>query len=231
VWGSIDPLYFVFLLPGVLLALLARLRLQWAYQEAAQIPNRNGLPGARAARLLLRDAGADDVEVELVDGVLTDHYDAGARVLRLSPDVFSGRSLASVGVAAHGAGHALQDAAGHPLPAGRGLLVPPAAVGSGLAWALVLAGFALWSPALVKVGLVVFCGTLLLQLLNLPAEVDASRRARRALLDRGLVTPQEDVTVKNVLDAAAWTHVAATLTGAVTLVSFLFRAGPVAARR
>jgi Zn-dependent membrane protease YugP len=229
--ASVDPLYFLFLFPGVLLALWAQWRMQSAYQEAGPIPSRNGLSGARAARHLLRDAGVAGVEVELGDGVLTDHYDPADRVLRMSPDVFSGHSLASVGIAAHEAGHALQDAAGYPLLPLRTLLAPTAGVGSSLAWVLFAGGFALSSVPLVKLGILAFCGTLLLQLVTLPVEFDASRRAHQALLDRGLITPLEDETVRNVLAAAAWANVAAALTGVLTLVQFLFRLGAVTARR
>src|SRR5581483_6859228 len=105
-----DPMYFLFLAPGILLALWAQMKIQTAYQEASQIPARSGLSGAEAAEVLLRAAAAPRVDIEPVQGVLSDHYDPGHKVLRLSPDVYAGRSLAALGIAAHETGHAFQDA-------------------------------------------------------------------------------------------------------------------------
>ena len=147
------------------------------------------------------------------------------RSLRLSPEVYAGRSLASLGIAAHEAGHAIQDARRYPLLVVRNLLVPLANFGGGVSWILILLGFVLSSLALVKIGIAAFATTVLFQLVNLPVEFDASRRARQALLEGGLVSPAEDVEVKRVLDAAALTYVAATLTSVLTLLYFLFRAG------
>jgi Zn-dependent membrane protease YugP len=222
---GLDPIYFVFLAPGVLLALWAQFRVQSAYQRASQIPARSGLSGAQAAEAVLHEAHVGGVRIEPVEGFLSDHYVPGERVLRLSPDVFAGRSLAALGIAAHEAGHAIQDARRYPLLGLRNALVPLASVGSSLSWVLMLAGFLLASLALVKVGIVAFSATVAFQLVNLPVEFDASRRARLALVEGGLVSREEDATVKRVLDAAALTYVAATLTSVLTLLYFLFRAG------
>src|SRR5262249_53941030 len=154
-----------------------------------------------------------------------------AKVLRLSPDVYYGQSLSAVGVAAHEAGHAIQDATRYPLLVVRNGLVPLAGVGSGLSWVLILIGFALMAarsvlgqPVLL-LGIGAFSLTVLFQLVNLPVEFDASRRARLMLVDHGLVSGREDAVVKRVLDAAALTYVAATLTAVLTLLYFLLRAG------
>jgi Zn-dependent membrane protease YugP len=221
---GLDPIYFVFLAPGILLALWAQLRVQSAYQRASRIPARRGLTGAEAAEAVLHDSRAPGVRIEPTEGWLSDHYLPGERVLRLSEPVFGGRSVAALGIAAHEAGHAIQDARGYPLLVVRNALVPLASFGGGLSWVLIFIGFVLSSLMLVKVGIVAFATTVAFQLVNLPVEFDASRRARIALREGGLVTPGEEEEVKRVLDAAALTYVAATLTSVLTLLYFLFRA-------
>ena len=222
---GLDLMYWVFLAPGILLALWAQYRVSSAYSQAKEVPARSGVTGAEAAQAVLADARVPAVAIEPTEGFLSDHYVPGERVLRLSPEVYAGRSLASLGIAAHEAGHAIQDARGYPLLVVRNALVPLASIGSSLSWVLILVGFLLSSLALVKVGIVAFSLTVLFQLVNLPVEFDASRRARVALVQGGLVAQDEDATVKKVLDAAALTYVAATLTSILTLLYFLFRAG------
>jgi Zn-dependent membrane protease YugP len=209
----------------MLLALWAQFRVKSAYAEASQIPSRSGLSGAEAADALLHTAGVRGVEIEPVEGFLSDHYVPGQRVLRLSPEVYGGRSLAAVGIAAHESGHAIQDARRYPLLVVRNLLVPVANVGSSLSWILIVIGFALASMALIKIGIAAFSAMVVFQIVNLPVEFDASRRARLALVDGGLIDRQEDLVVKRMLNAAAMTYVAATLTSVMTLLYFLFRSG------
>jgi uncharacterized protein len=230
-WGWFDPVYMLFLLPGILLALWAQWRVQSAYSEASRIPAHSGFTGAEAAHHLLRSAHVLGVEIEPVQGFLSDHYAPGERVLRLSPEVYGGRSLAAVGIAAHESGHAMQDAQRYPLLAARNFLVPLAGIGSNFSWIIIVAGFVLHLMGSIYLGIAAFSLTVLFQLVNLPVEFDASRRARIALVDLGLVTPDEDVMVKKVLDAAALTYVAATLTSLLTLLYFLFRAGLLGGRR
>src|SRR5438128_1313066 len=138
---GLDPLYFVFLAPGILLALWAQWRVQSAYSEARQVPARSGLSGAAAAEAVLTEAHVPGVRIEYTDGFLSDHYVPGEKVLRLSPDVYAGRSLASLGIAAHEAGHAIQDARRYPLLVVRNALVPVASVGGSISWILMLIGF------------------------------------------------------------------------------------------
>jgi Zn-dependent membrane protease YugP len=226
-----DPLYLLFLAPGILLALWAQMRVHNAYQQASQIPARSGLSGAQAAAAMLGSVGIDDVQIEPVEGFLSDHYAPGEKVLRLSPGVYQERSLAAVGIAAHEAGHAIQDATRYPLMSLRNGLVPLAAVGSNAAWIIIFLGFMLHLFGLILVGIAVFSMTVLFQLVNLPVEFDASRRARIALVDGGLVTAEEDQIVGRVLNAAALTYVAATLTSVLTLLYFLFRSGILGGRR
>jgi Zn-dependent membrane protease YugP len=226
-----DPLYFLFLAPGILLALWAQFRIQSAFREASQIEPRSGYSGSEAAAVLLQAAGIRDARIEPAEGFLSDHYVPGEHVLRLSPDVYTGRSLAALGVAAHESGHAFQDATRYPLLVLRNGLVPLASFGSNAAWIILILGFAMHLAGLVYAGIAVFALTVVFQLVNLPVEFDASRRARAALLETGLVTVEEDQIVGKVLNAAALTYVAATLTAVLTLLYFLFRAGLLGSRR
>jgi uncharacterized protein len=225
-----DPLYLLFLAPGMLLALWAQYRVRSAYEEASKIPARSGLTGAQAADAMLHSVGVDGVRIEPTEGFLSDHYAPGEGVLRLSPGVYQESSLAAVGIAAHEAGHAIQDATRYPLMGLRNGLVPLAQIGSSTAWIIIILGFVLHLFGLILVGIAVFSGTVLFQLVNLPVEFDASRRARIALVDGGLVTAEEDQVVAKVLNAAALTYVAATLTSVLTLLYFLFQSGVLGGR-
>jgi uncharacterized protein len=230
-WGWFDPVYLVFLAPGMLLALWAQWRVKSAYSAASQIPALSGYSGAQAADALLHSAGVNGVAIEPVEGFMSDHYVPGEHVLRLSPDVFAGRSLAALGIAAHEAGHALQDAGRYPPLVLRNAIVPLANIGSNVSWIIIMLGFMLASLQLITVGILAFSLTVVFQLVNLPVEFDASRRARIALVDSGLITADEDRTVAKVLSAAALTYVAATLTSVLTLLYFLFRSGLLGDRR
>ena len=230
-WGWFDPMYLLFLAPGMLLAMWAQWRVRSAYAEASRIPAHSGYSGAEAAQTLLHIAGVDGVRIEPINGFLSDHYVPGQRVLRLSPDVYGGSSLAALGIAAHESGHALQDANRYPLLILRNGLVPLASLGGSVAWIIMVVGFVLASMNLVLVGIAAFSLTVVFQLVNLPVEFDASRRARIALADAGLVTPEEDVYVKRVLRAAALTYVAATFSSILTLLYFLYRSGLLGGRR
>ena len=220
-----DPMYLLFIAPGMLLALWAQFRVQRAYHEASRIPTRSGYSGAEAADAVLAAARVRGVAIEPTDGFLSDHYVPGERVLRLSPGVYQERSLAAVGIAAHEAGHAIQDASRYPLLVVRNGLVPLASVGSTLGLLVMLAGFLLHLTGLIYVGIAIFSMVVLFQLVNLPVEFDASRRARVALVESGIVTPDEEPVVADVLNAAAWTYVAATLSSVLVLLYYLFRAG------
>ncbi len=220
-----DPMYLLFVAPAMLLALWAQYRVHSAYAEAGRIVPRSGLTGAAAAAEVLRDADVQGVTIEPIQGFLSDHYDPRQKVLRLSPDVYAGRSLAAVGIAAHEAGHAIQDSRHYGPLVVRNGLVPLASVGGGLSWIIILAGFMLASFHLILVGIVAFSITVVFQLVNLPVEFDASRRARLALVDSGMITSEEEVHVKRVLNAAALTYVAATLSSVLTLLYYLFRSG------
>jgi Zn-dependent membrane protease YugP len=216
-----DPVYLMFLAPGILLALWAQWRVSAAYQSGSQIPASSGASGAQTAAEVMRASGVGGVQIETVPGQLTDHYSPTEKVLRLSPDVYEGRSLAALGIAAH----AIQDARRYPLLGLRNGLVPLANFGGSIGWVMIAAGFAMAASGLVYAGIAVFSLTVLFQLVNLPVEFDASRRARAELVGTGLIARHEEPEVARVLNAAALTYVAATLTSILTLFYFLFRAG------
>lgn len=220
-----DPMYFLFLAPGILLALWAQWRVKSAFMHAGEIAPRSGMSGAEAAATMLHSAGVTHCNIEPVGGFLSDHYDPSSKTLRLSSEVYQARSLAAMGVACHEAGHALQDARGYAPLVVRNALVPMANFGGSISWILIMLGFVLASANLLYVGIGAFSLTVLFQVVNLPVEFDASARARRALVDSGMVDAEEDREVGRVLNAAALTYVAATLTSILTLLYFLFRAG------
>jgi Zn-dependent membrane protease YugP len=218
-----DPLYLVFMLPGLLLTLYAQWKVKSAYSEAQLVPAPVGMTGAEVAARILRSSGVSGVGIEEGQGFLSDHYDPTARVLRLSPDVYHGQSLAAFGIAAHEAGHALQHGQGYlPLKFRTGIL-GFAALGGNLSWILLMAGLFLASAQLFLAGIVLFSGTVLFQLVTLPVEFDASSRARRLLRELNLVGPSEDREVGRVLNAAALTYVAATLTALLTLAYYVLQ--------
>src|SRR5687767_14311255 len=163
-WGWFDPWYLVFLAPGMLLALWAQWRVKSAFGWASRVPASSGYSGAQAAHYLLQSAGVDGVRIEPTQGFLSDHYVPGERVLRLSPDVYAGRSLAALGIAAHEAGHALQEDRRYSLLVIRNLLVPAAGFGSSVSWIIIAVGFAMASLAMIKIGIIAFSATVVFQL-------------------------------------------------------------------
>jgi Zn-dependent membrane protease YugP len=223
-----DPMYFLIMLPGIALAAWAQWRVSSAFAAGSRIAPRSGLSGAEAAYEVMRAGGVEGVEIEPVAGQLSDHYDPSHKVLRLSEPVYAERSLAAIGVAAHEAGHAIQDARRYSPLVIRNLMVPVANFGSQAAMLVIMAGFVLAfihaffvAKWLVYAGIALFAVVVLFQLVNLPVEFDASRRARIMLQETGVVTPDEDRTVGKVLNAAALTYVAATLSAMLNLAYYV----------
>lgn len=220
-----DPIMMLFTLPGLLLAIYAQFKLKWIYAKAKNIPSYQRISGAETAKLILQSKGITNVKIERVQGELTDHYDPTHKVLRLSEEVYSGTSLASVGIAAHEVGHAIQDFERYPLLVIRNGIVPLAAAGGNLSMILILIGSLLSAFNLIILGVIAFSATVLFQIINLPVEFDASRRAKEVLVQRGLCSGNEMGTVNGVLNIAAMTYVAATLTAILQLVYYLYRLG------
>ena len=208
--------------PALLLALWAQFKVRSTYAAAMQEPA--GLSGAEAARQVLNGAGLHDVPIEMVPGHLSDHYDPRDRVLRLSPEVYQRRSLASVGIAAHEAGHAIQHAHGYAPLVIRNAAVPIASFGTGISGLLLMLGLLMNAPYLLWGGIIAFAGFVFFQLVNLPVEFNASSRAKAELVGLGIVRHQDMGAVNSVLNAAALTYVAATLQSVLTLLYYIFRA-------
>ena len=220
-----DPLYLLFMAPAFLVSILAQLWVKGSFSKYSKISSQSGYSGAKAAYSILKKNGIDDVSIEETNGFLGDHYDPRTKSLRLSPNVYRSNSLAAIGVAAHEAGHALQHAQGYAPLHLRSLLVPVASIGSNLAWPLLFIGFFLQSMMMVKSGVLLFSGVVLFQLVTLPVEFNASKRALAALRASGLVSEYEIDGSRKVLTAAAMTYVAAAAAAILQLLYFLLRAG------
>lgn len=209
-----DPMYFVFMIPGIIFMLWAQSKVKGTYNKYRKVPNAAGMTGAEAARWVLDANGLASVPVEQVPGELSDHYDPRHRVLRLSPDVYRGASIASIGIAAHEAGHAIQHATGYAPLTARTAIVPAVSIGSNLGVILLILGIMIGLTGLAWVGVALFALTTIFALITLPVEFNASARAKQALADLKIIntaTPTgqtEAKGVENVLSAAAWTYVA-----------------------
>jgi hypothetical protein len=216
-----DPMYLLFLIPGMLIGFYAQIKLSSAYRRYLREPAASGLSGAEAAREVLDQAGLTNVPVYEVGGHLTDHYDPMKKALFLSSENFHSRSLAAVGVAAHEAGHALQHQVSYAPLKLRMMLVPATQFAS-YAWSgLTLFGLFLggvWFSKLVGLAVIIFSIITLFQLVTLPVEFDASRRAKERLLSLGIVQNQERHAINKVLNAAALTYVAAMITAVMQLL-------------
>ncbi len=219
--------YLLWMAPALILAMWAQWKVRGTYAAAAEVPSR--LTGAAAARHILDSAGLQNVTIEPIAGQLTDHYDPSAKVLRLSEGVFGSRSAAAVGIAAHEAGHALQDAHRYAPLVIRNFAVPAANFGSGIGMLLLMVGIGMVSygvaagTPLIWLGIAGFGCVAAFQLINLPVEFDASNRAKQLLVSHGIVGNQEMVYVNNVLNAAAWTYVAATLQSVLTVLYYVMQ--------
>lgn len=226
-----DPLYMLVMLVGLVLSGGASLWTKAAFRRWSQVPTGRGMTGAQVAQAILRAEGIGDVTVEQVGGFLSDHYDPRSKTLRLSPDVYGGRSVSAAGVAAHEVGHALQHAQGYAPMKLRQAMVPVAGVGTNLGIWLVIIGLMVGFSGLATLGVALFGGFVLFTLVTLPVEFDASIRARRVLEQRGLLRGQELDGVRKVLTAAAATYLASAITAVLQLLYWLFRLGLIGGRR
>lgn len=216
-----SPIYLLFALPALALSFWAQSRVKGNFNKYSQVRTARGMTGAQVARALLDADGLQSVTVEETQGFLSDHYDPSANVLRLSPQVYRSNSVAAAGIAAHEAGHALQDAKNYGPLALRSLMVPSVKVGGWVGPLIFMAGLFI-SPALAWVGLALFGATVVFALVTLPVEFDASKRAKALLVERGILLQGETEGVNKVLDAAALTYVAAALQAVSTLAYYAF---------
>lgn len=220
-----DPLYIIMIVPAFLLSLFAQFRVKSTYSRYSKVATSRGVTGAQAARRILDAEGITDVSIEQGRGFLSDHYDPRSRVLRLSEGVYAGDSLASVGVAAHEAGHAIQHARGYAPLQLRSALVPISSLGSNLAWPLLIIGFIFMAKSFIMAGILFFTFAVLFQIVTLPVEFNASSRAVQALPATGILSDTEVQGARKVLSAAALTYVAAAAMAVVQLLYFLLRSG------
>jgi len=223
--GLIDPIYFVIIAPGLLLSLWATLKVKSNFAHFSRVRASNGLTGASVAREILRRNNLHDVQVRETSGMLSDHYDPRTRTVNLSSDVYRNPSVASVAVAAHEVGHALQHAKKYAPLGLRTAAVPVAQLGSWAPWIIMIGGIWLQMTPLIYAGVILFTGVVAFQIITLPVEFNASTRARAQLADLGLVAASDTRGVNRVLSAAAMTYVAAALTAILTLLYYLLRLG------
>lgn len=227
-----DPLFMCFMIPALILGLVAQGLVKSKFTKYSQVRTRRGLTGAQAAREILDTNGLYDVAIEESHGMLSDHYDPRSRVLRLSSEVGRQPSIAAVGVAAHEAGHALQHANGYAPLQLRSALVPAVQFGSNLAPMLIMVGFLLmvFASAFASIGYyIAWLGVIgygvaaLFSVVTLPVELDASKRAKQLLYQYNIVDKQELAGVTSVLNAAAWTYVVAAIAAILQLAYWIFR--------
>lgn len=215
--------YFLFMLPALILSIWAQIKVQSTFRTFGQVRNARGLTGKQAALRVLQDNGITDVQVVHINGNLSDHFDPRDNTIRLSDAVFDNTSVSAVGVAAHEAGHAVQYANGYKPMEIRGALVPVVQFGSSLSGILILLGFLPWqyNNFFASLGIAMFSLSVLFHVVTLPVELDASRRAIKALRSGNLLYDDELKGAKKVLTAAAMTYISAMLTSILSLIRLL----------
>lgn len=218
-YGGLSIEYF-FLLIAIGLSMVAQFKVQSTFNKYLKQRSTSGFTGLEAARRILDRNGLYNVQIEMVGGKLSDHYDPRTRVLRLSKEVYSGNSIASIGVAAHEVGHAIQHAESYAPLRLRNAIVPVVNFGSKFVFVLIMAGIVLSMSPLISLGVLAFMGIVIFQLVTLPVEFDASSRAIKNLKN-GIISVEEESSVKKVLGAAAMTYVTAALVSIAQLVRLL----------
>lgn len=221
-----DPMYFIFMIPAFILMALTSWYVRSSYNKWSRVRATSGLTGAQAANRLISTGNLYGVQVAGTRGELTDHYDPRNKTLFLSPGVYQSPSVASVAIAAHELGHAMQDADDYFPMRVRALLVPAVNIGSNLGWILIMIGLFLNMTNLAWLGVLIFSGGALFALATLPVEFNASARAKELLYSTGIIqTEEERRGVNQVLNAAALTYVAGLITAILQLLYFVFLVG------
>lgn len=218
-----DPQYLVIMVVALVLGFVTQGYVNSAYRRWSKVPLATGRTGAQVARAMLDSEGLTSVGIEMVSGNLTDHYDPRANVLRLSEGVHTSASVAAAGVAAHEAGHAVQHARGYTPARIRMALVPAASIGSQASWLFIILGLWMGIVGIAWLGVAMFAAAVLFQLVTLPVEFDASRRALASLSTTGLLPENQVAGARNVLTAAAMTYIAATLISIMQLLYWIGR--------
>ncbi len=213
---------YIFVIIGAVLVLGASALVNLTFRKYSAVRSLSGMTGAQAAQRILNQAGIYDVTIEHINGKLTDHYDPSNKVLRLSDSVYGDSSVAAIGVAAHECGHAIQHQHGYVPLRLRTAIVPLANFGSKISWPLIILGvFLSWSQTLIYAGIILFSFAVLFQIVTLPVEFNASRRAVRILDDSGILYGEEVKITKKVLGAAALTYVAGAAASVLQLLRLI----------
>lgn len=220
-----DMKYILYvMLPGMIISGGASLLVKAAFSRYSKVRSRRGYTGAQAAARLLQMAGISDVQIVPTSGHLSDHYNPQSKQLALSESVYSSDSLAAVGVACHEAGHAIQHATNYAPLTLRSAIVPAAGIGSNIGYMVMAIGLFV-HPFVVGIGAMIFSVVLVFQLVTLPVEFDATARAKRLVVEAGIVDEDERYGIDRTLNAAALTYVAAVITTLLTLLYYLMRSG------
>jgi len=225
------PIYFfhpadLLLIPAIILALWSQMKVQHAYKKYMSIPNRQRITGAQVAQWILDKEGISDVGIEPISGELTDHYDPSSKTVRLSEPVYYGNSIASIGISAHELGHVIQHARSYAPMQVRQFIYPISSIGSYLAFPIIFIGFLLTHAGihaqwLINVGIYLFSAAVFFTVITLPVEFNASRRAIKILANGNVLTQDELAGVREVLNAAALTYVAAAASAILQLIRIL----------
>ena len=220
-----DYTYLILVVPALLIALFAQIRVKSAFSRYSKERSVSGLTGAETARRILAANGITDVRIEHISGNLTDHYDPAEKVIRLSDSVYDTPTVAAIGVAAHEAGHAVQYAVDYAPIRLRAAIIPITRIGSSLSWPLLFLGLIFNFQQLVWAGIILFAAVTVFQIVTLPVEFNASSRALHAIDERGMLTEEELHGARSVLSAAALTYVAALLVSLAQLLRLLLLFG------
>lgn len=216
-----DIYYIILILPAFLISLIAQIKVSSTFSKFSKTINMSGLTGAAAAEKVLLSHGVTNVKVERVGGNLTDHFDPRTNVIRLSDSVYDSTSVAAVGVAAHEAGHAVQYAQGYTPIKIRNTILPVVNFGSRFSFIAILLGIVFASDLLITAGIILFSFATLFQIITLPVELNASKRAMQTIRGQALLSDDEAVGAKKVLTAAAMTYVAAVIMSIAQLLRLL----------
>lgn len=217
-YGYYNLTSLIFLLPAIIIALWAQIKVKSAFSKYSKVFASRNITGVSAAEYVLRANNVPGVRIEMVKGQLTDHFDPKTNVIRLSEPVFGSNSVAAVGVAAHEAGHAVQHYYGYKPIKIRNAIIPICNIGSTMSFPLIILGAVMSFGVLIDLGIILFSLTTVFQLVTLPTEFNASRRAMSAIKETGILTDEERIGARKVLTAAAMTYVAALLTSFLNLL-------------
>lgn len=209
------------LIPAIIISFIAQMQISSTYSKYRRVGTRNGYTGQQVARMMLDEAGLYDIQIQIVNQELGDHYSPSERILRLSPDVYNGSSVAAAGIAAHEVGHAIQHKESYKPIVIRNAIVPIVNIGSSFSWIVFFLGLVLGISKLTTIGIILFSAVVVFQLITLPVEFNASSRALSILKSRNILYEDEAKGAKKVLKAAAMTYVAAVLHSISQLIRLL----------